>query len=205
MNRLFFIFAAIAAAFSGQASFAQLQCPKVIRVQVDGLKSTSAKNTRAIEQIYTKGEKQTNKDYIAAALAAVNRVESLTDVLRYSPSLSSAHMRCGYKGKNSRLIVSPIGNEYADKGYIAALAIGSINYKSPNLGGNPSSHVGYAADLISVLKDFNKSEIQLNRSRAHYLNLDLLVQVPLGDYGTDGYDVDVKIGQAASVRYSIVE
>jgi len=84
------------------------------------------------------------------------------------------------------------------------LKLGKVKYRS-DTGGNPSSHVGNAVDLQRHLTTLDRTHLVLGTKQKNILSFELLIQVPLGDYGTDGFYNTAKIGQVKFVKYSIVE
>lgn len=192
MKRLaLFIFATMA----GQMALSA-QCPNSIQVIVKELKSTSSTNTAAIQRIFIKGDSQTDKAYIKEILESVNKIDSVNDTLVQVKSQSKTG-HCVYRGSTSSLILTG-GQYYSDKP-VANLRIGRVNYK----GSNPSQAWGYQASLKTELSSFNELKI-VQAGKAVNLVIDLMVQIPLGDYGTDGYDVDAKIGQAKSIEFKVL-
>ncbi len=181
-----------------QFSFA-LECPQSIQVVVDGLTSVSYTNAAAVQRIFVKGESQTDKAYIQEILKSVNGIQSMNDTLVLIASRSKDG-NCLYKGQQSTLNLTN-GYEYP-KAPVANLRIGKIHYKSSS-GGNPTAAWGYQANLQTALKSFDAHDIVQNGS-AHRLIIDMSVQIPVGDYGTDGYDVNAKIGQANRVNFRIL-
>ena len=182
-----------------QISFAA-QCPKAIQVSVAGLTSIASTNTAAIQRIFVKGESQTDKAYIQEILKSVNSIQSLNDILVLIASRSKDG-NCEFKGSQSTLSLTN-GYEYP-KVPVANLRIGKIHYKGSTPGSNPTEAWGYQATLKTPLKSFDAKNI-VQSGNTHNLIIELNVQIPMGDYGTYGYDVDAKIGQAHSVDFRIL-
>ncbi len=187
----------LVASFVSQFSFA-LQCPRSIQVEVDGLTSVSFNNAAAVQRIFVKGESQTDKAYIQEILKSVNGIQSLNDTLVLIASRSKDG-NCEYKGNQSALSLTN-GYEYP-KAPVANLRIGKIHYKSTS--GNPTEAWGYQANLVTALESFDAHNI-VQKGSAHRLIIDMNVQIPMGDYGTDGYNVDANIGQAKRVDFRIL-
>jgi|JI10StandDraft_1071094.scaffolds.fasta_scaffold437025_2 hypothetical protein len=178
-----------------QSLFAE-QCAKSIQVVVKGLVSTSSMNAQAVQRIYVKGDSQTDKAYIEDILKSVNQIQSLNDTVVLVKSRSKSG-QCVYRGSQSRLVITsnvPYGQKPS-----ANLYIGRVNYK----GSSPTSATGYQATLKTELSSFSESRI-VQTGKTSRLTIEMLVQIPLGDYGTDGYDVTADIGYAKSVDFKIL-
>ncbi len=189
----------VIAILTASASYAEIDCPSSVRVQVDGLRSTSSTNKRAINQLYERGDKQTSKSFIAASLASVNQIESLDD--RLTLNNDTYRMECDYKGKQSRLLIKRGPKEGT---YLAQLSIGRVDYENENRGSNPISMHGIGAGVLETyLTNVSRNGIGENANRANYLYMELDVQIPMEE-GTDGFTETAKIGQAASVSYSVI-
>jgi hypothetical protein len=182
-----------------------MECPKKIRVEAKDFTSISADNQKEIEDIYQLGDKQTEKTYIQAVLQVANKLTPVDEVVTYSPKASSYIASCIYRGKTVSVSIYPVENEYADKGYTARLKLGKIKYKSPTNAGNPVSQFGNALDLVTHLATLEKGRIVQRQNKSYPLSLELSIQIPLGDYGTDGYSVTAKVGSAKAVKYTVVE
>ncbi len=174
------------------------ECPQIIQVAVKGLKSISAENETEIEKIFKLGEEQTDKEYIQTILKSVNEIASFKDVLVIIKSQSNGN-KCQYKGNNSTLTVT--SKSYDKPAAVAMLKIGRVNYE----GNSPSKAWGFQSTLKSDLTKFDNTQLVPYKNRKSILTTNMLVQIPLGDYGTDGYDIDVKIGAADSVTYKVIQ
>ncbi len=173
-----------------------LDCPKTIEVSVKGLKTISSENKLAVEEIFKKGDQQTDQAYIQAVLQSVENIHSLQDTLTIVKNLSGKDF-CQYKGTESSLTLRP--KNYNHPTAYADLKIGQVSY----VGSSPTKAWGSHATLKTPLIEFNASKIQTYKSKKSILEIELLVQVPIGDYGTDGYSVNEKIGSAESVVYTV--
>jgi hypothetical protein len=176
----------------------------LISVQVVGLKSTSSRDFSAIKKFSEAGGSQTATSYIATILEVVNNVNQLQDILKLSrveKSNGSEITSCTYQGQKSSLKLKR--KNYTNKTDTAILSLGYINYR--NELGNPTEHKGFAADLISKLTELSAIAVTPYKNKLAQLTLDLNVQIPLGDYGTDGWTETVEIGSAQNVVYKVLQ
>lgn len=183
-----------------QSSFATY-CPKKIQVTVSDFKTLSANNESKIDSFFKLGDEQTEKSYIKAVLEVANGLTDSEEVLTYSkkgaPNSSST---CVYRSKTMSLRVS---QNLSENGYTAVLTLGKINYQSKT-GGNPISHKGNALELITHLISFDETEIIQPKNRNSQLSFNLEIQIPLGDYGTDGFSETAHVG-TAKATYSLAD
>jgi hypothetical protein len=184
-----------------QSSFA-ITCPQQISVEASDFSSISSKSTSDIDKIFKLGDQQTEKPYIEKILKAANKLTSISEVLTLSKKFKDSSS-CYYTSKAATLRIAPNGSEWEHKGYIATLKAARINYKSGGFG-NPESHRGFAVDVVSQLNTFTPGKITQSKKSAT-LSFELGIQIPLGDYGTDGYTETATIGSAKSVVYQVVK
>lgn len=179
------------------------ECPRKIRVEAKDFVSISANDEKAVTKIFELGDEQTEKSYIEAVLKVANELEPVDEVVSYSKKASGSSANCAYRGKKVTLSLVPVQNEFAGKGYTARLRLGRINYHSTD--GNPTSHVGNALDLVTHVNKLDANRIVQSEAKRSPLSFDLQIQIPLGDYGTDGYEETAKVGYSTSVKYTVVE
>lgn len=185
-----------------QSAFS-MECPKKIEVSAEGFSSIASTNTQKIEAIYKLGDKQTDKTYIQAVLSVANKLTDFAETLSLSKKYST-DSKCSYVGKASSLSIVPVENEWAQKGYTAVLKTGKINYQGAE-NGNPTAHKGLAVSAVSHLTKFSVNKITQPKKHSAVLSFDLFIQIPMGDYGTDGFEETAVIGSVESVIYRVVE
>jgi hypothetical protein len=190
---------------TGSVSMASesVQCPNAVQVDVAGLSSTSVYDTAAVYKLFEAGDKQISISFIEVVLQSVNKLgKTFNDTLKLVKKNNSySNHSCEYKGQNSKLTLVA---GYTSKAK-AVLSVGYVNYKNPIEGGNPISAKGYQAYLTTDLKALDAQNVAAYKTKVSPLRMDLDVQIPLDDYGTEGYTATPQIGQAKSVTYTVVE
>ncbi len=178
-------------------------CPKKIRVEAHTFSSLSSSDSSVLDRIFQSGDGQSDRAYIQEILRTAETLSAVDAVLSYSPTNSRRLGGCVYRGPGLKLRIARTSVR-RDHGYVAELKLGRVDYVSDH-GGNPSSHHGNALSLTTHFSAVSASALIPAARRVSSLSFELLVQVPMGDYGTDGYYEPIEIGRADTVRYSIVE
>jgi hypothetical protein len=181
-----------------------VQCPKVVRVDVAGLSSTSIYDDAEVNKLYETGDKQTSISYIQVVLQSVSKLgNTFQDTLKFVKKNNSNYSKpfCEYKGQNSTLNLVEVG--YDSKAQ-AILSIGYVNYTNPVEGWNPISAKGYEAYLTTDLKTLDAKNVVAYKTKVSPLQMDLDVQIAL-EGGTDGFTETPQIGQAKRVTYTVVQ
>lgn len=180
-----------------QTSFAAIECPKKISVTASGFPSINPENGKLVDTIFDKGEGQTSSDYIKAVLVAGSKLTTIKEILTVSKKYSSS-TTCVYTGKTANLNVT-----YSYPKYEAALMVAKVKYEGGDSGLNPSSANGFSLDVLTKLTQFGETGV--TALKASTLSMDLYIQIPLGDYGTDGYTNTYELGKVQTVKYEVVK
>ncbi len=176
-----------------------LDCPKTVKVEVRKLTSVLATDASGVEQIYLAGDQQTEQEFIEATLRSANKLTDFDDVLTYRKALST-YDTCGYRGAKSLLSLYP--NSFSKKPS-AVLRLAYVDYVSKG-SGNPTSAKGYQLELVTPLKLMNATAVTSFKTKKSMLEFELDIQIPLGDYGTDGYTERTNVGSAETVVYTVI-
>lgn len=188
------------------AAFAakKAECPKSISVDIQDLSSTKADDTRAVNRIYELGENQTDFAYIQTVLEAANKVRDLKDTYtRIKVGEGFLYPTCYYRGSESTLIVHSAAG--LKRTFTATVTLGYIDYKRKGAGFNPISSRGYRSDLVTHLKAYSADSLDTYKNRKSRLFMDLNIEYPLGDYGSEGFTESAEIGVAKSVKFKVLE
>jgi hypothetical protein len=182
---------------------ANFECPKEIQVEVIDLKSTSYLDQAEVDKIVVDiGENQTERSFVEAVLKSVNKIKNFSDKLKFQKAYENYPNYCLYKGSKSDLRVEL--PTFSEPGR-AILFLGDVDYKNSVEGLNPISASGYQTQLVSELKKVNATAVDVYKSRANKLLLEMEIQIPLGDYGTDGFLEYANIGSAKTVTYTVTK
>lgn len=174
-----------------QVALAAPTCPKKLSLMVSGVKTYLADDAYAIEAMVKQGDRQTPAEYFKAVLRAANKVTEVSDTLTLK---SDDYSSCLYKGKASDLRIDKDFD-----GNTATLSFIPVKFDSEDY-----SAEGKQVNLKAKLKKLSTSEVEVLKSQKLRLFVEVLVQIPLGDYGTDGFDQEIDIGSAKSLELRVL-
>ncbi len=177
------------------------ECPEKLRVEVSDLAITDQNNTDAINKIYKLGEEQTPVDYIATVLASAGAYTSFADDLKLTKLDKNSYPKiCRYKGQTLTMGLQLAGFKQKP---VALLDFAAIEYKNPDPHGTLISNNGYGAYIKTTLRSVDSLKLVPYMRRRSHAYIDLNVQVPMGDYGTEGFTENADIGYSSNVVYTI--
>lgn len=167
-------------------------CPMKIRVTASGAKTINPENDAKIAEIVAKSDSQMSADLIKKVLTTVRKSPSLDIVLKLSKQKSNW---CLYKNGTNVMTITE-----TREGVIASLNTYSIDQ-------NQSHSYSQWGNMVQIEKKVTRlgpARIGIEGGKAKMI-MNILVQIPLGDYGTDGYDVPVQMGTFDKFDMSVVQ
>jgi hypothetical protein len=176
--------------FFVSASALAAVCPAKLELQVSGVKGLDA-TPSALAAMVESGDNQTPEGYFVAVLKELKKTSEINDTLTLK---SETFSECQYKGTKTTAVIS---NPNSEKPQVVVSAV-PVKFTSPEYSCN-----GRQVKVYGDSKRLTARTVNLVNAKNAPLLVDVLVQIPLGDYGTDGFDQDIKVGSAANMKVTV--